>query len=93
VDAGESVLSCTLCLHQLAPGKCGRVVSVGGDPSLRRRLLEMGLCTGTPVQFIRKSPLGDPLQFRLRGYHLSLRAEQARHVTVELDQAPVAAPG
>jgi ferrous iron transport protein A len=58
------------------------VVSVGGDPDVRRRLLEMGFCNGANVEVVRRAPLGDPIEFRLRGYSLSLREEQARFVQV-----------
>jgi ferrous iron transport protein A len=69
-------------LNKLSIGCSGCVVSVGGDPEIRRRLLEMGFCNGASVEVIRRAPLGDPIEFRLRGYSLSLREEQARHVTV-----------
>jgi ferrous iron transport protein A len=58
-------------------------VTVGGDEALRRRLLEMGFCNGACVEVVRRAPLGDPIEFRLRGYHLSLRDDQARHVEIE----------
>jgi ferrous iron transport protein A len=57
-------------------------VRVSGAPELRRRLLEMGLCNGVRVVVVRHAPLGDPIEFHLRGYNLSLRREQARHVEV-----------
>jgi Fe2+ transport system protein FeoA len=66
-------------------GKAGKVSAVGGEPDLRRRLLEMGFCNGAQVQVVRKAPLGDPIEYKLRGYHLSLRAAQARHVSVQAD--------
>jgi ferrous iron transport protein A len=69
-------------LNQLGIGCRGCVVSVGGDPELRRRLLEMGFCNGASIEVIRRAPLGDPIEFRLRGYHLSLRDEQARFVQI-----------
>jgi Fe2+ transport system protein FeoA len=77
----------TLSLNQLAVGGEGTVVSVGGEADVRRRLLEMGFCNGAQVQVIRRAPLGDPIEFRLRGYHLSLREEQARHVSVRVRAA------
>ena len=70
-------------LHQLGTGCKGSVVAVDGDRELRRRLLEMGFCNGAQVEVVRRAPLGDPIEFRLRGYHLSLRTEQARHVTIK----------
>ncbi len=72
----------TCPLHHLANGCQGKVVNIGGDTELRRRLLEMGFCNGTPVQLVRRAPLGDPIEFRLRGYSLSLRQDQARHVQI-----------
>lgn len=73
----------TCPLNQLAVGSCGRVVSVAGDAEVRRRLLEMGFCNGANVEVVRRAPLGDPIEFRLRGYHLSLRDEQAKFVKIE----------
>jgi Fe2+ transport system protein FeoA len=72
----------TCALHELGIGCRGTVLSVGGDRDLRRRLLEMGFCTGVQVEVVRRAPLGDPIEFRLRGYHLSLRDEQAKYVQI-----------
>jgi ferrous iron transport protein A len=72
----------TCSLNQLGIGCRGSVAAVGGDVELRRRLLEMGFCNGAHVEVVRRAPLGDPIEFRLRGYHLSLREEQARHVRI-----------
>lgn len=69
-------------LSELGVGCRGCVVSVGGDPEVKRRLLEMGFCNGACVEVVRRAPLRDPIEFRLRGYFLSLRDEQARHVVV-----------
>jgi ferrous iron transport protein A len=70
-------------LNQLGVGCCGRVVAVEGDADLRRRLLEMGFCNGATVEVVRRAPLGDPIEYRLRGYCLSLRDEQARCVKIQ----------
>jgi ferrous iron transport protein A len=72
----------TCALNKLGIGCRGCVVAVGGDEEVRRRLLEMGFCNGASVEVIRRAPLGDPIEFRLRGYHLSLRDEQAKYVQV-----------
>lgn len=73
-------LACALC--DVRVGSAAVVCGVAGDPTLRRRLMEMGLCRGTRVQVVRRSPFGDPIELHLRGYALSLRSEQAQHVTV-----------
>lgn len=74
----------TCSLNRLGIGCRGFVTAVGGDPDVRRRLLEMGFCNGAAVEVVRRAPLGDPIEFRLRGYFLSLRNEQARHVQIAM---------
>lgn len=71
-----------LSLSDLGEGQRGRVVRVEGDVDLRRRLLEMGFCNGTVIEMVRAAPLGDPVEYRVRGYCVSLRRDQARHVIV-----------
>lgn len=68
-------------LSSLAPGQQGVIARVGGQRSFRRRLLEMGLVPGETVLVERIAPLGDPVEFRVKGYHLSLR----RRDTAEID--------
>jgi ferrous iron transport protein A len=46
------------------------------------RLREMGLLTGTPITLVRTAPLGDPLEIKIRGYHLTLRKSEADHILV-----------
>ncbi len=79
VDASHSTLD------SLAVGARGRVRAVGGEPGLRRRLLEMGMCRGVTVEVVRRAPFGDPIELRVRGYALSLRAEQAALVVVSVE--------
>lgn len=47
------------------------------------RLREMGLLPGTRVTLVRTAPLGDPLEIKVRGYHLTLRKSEAEHIVVE----------
>jgi len=75
-----SIQACSL--DELGIGCQGQVVEVNGDHRVRRRLLEMGFCNGASITVIRRAPLGDPIEFELRGYHLSLRSDQARYVRV-----------
>ena len=72
----------TCSLDELGVGSRGNVVAVEGDRDLRRRLLEMGFCNGAAIEVVRRAPLGDPIEFFLRGYYLSLRHEQARSVRI-----------
>lgn len=75
----------TIQLNGLGVGHTGRVVSINCERELKRRLLEMGFCNGARVEVVRRAPLGDPIEFRLRGYHLSLRADQAGHIRIQPD--------
>lgn len=43
----------------------------------RQKLLQMGLTRGTELELVRKAPLGDPVEIRLRGFSLSLRKDEA----------------
>lgn len=67
-------------LHLLQPGQRGKVVGWDGDPPAR--LLEMGLLPGTEIEVVRLAPLGDPMDIRLRGYHLTLRKDEAARIEV-----------
>ena len=74
-------------LSELKPGQSGRVQRIDGQAPVRGRLQEMGLIRGTTVQFVRAAPLGDPIEIRVRGYHLSLRRQEANAVIVESSEA------
>lgn len=69
-------------LAELKAGESGRVSVLTGAPDVRRRLLELGLTPGTTVRVVRFAPLGDPMDVELRGYHLSLRKEEAGRVNL-----------
>jgi len=69
-------------LDQLSIGHSGTVKSIIAEPTLHRRLLEMGLTRGVLCTVLRRAPLGDPITVRVRGYQLSLRADQARAIQV-----------
>lgn len=70
-------------LAQLVPGASGRVLDVTGDNALQQRILEMGILPGVEVSVVRVAPLGDPMEVRVMGYHLSLRKSEAACVVVE----------
>lgn len=70
-------------LGDVRVGSCARVRHVSGDRRVRRRLLEMGLLPGTDVRVVRRAPMGDPIELRLRGYSLSIRQADATGIEVE----------
>lgn len=68
---------------ELTVGQSARVVRVAGADGVSRRLLEMGVTPGVEIRRLGAAPLGDPLEFELRGYRLSLRKTEAQHVEIE----------
>lgn len=71
-------------LHRLNTGQRGVVVRVGGKGPARRRMMDMGLVPGSEVEVVRVAPLGDPIEFTVKGYSLSLRKSEAKAITVEV---------
>lgn len=69
-------------LDSLKQGDSARVVDVVGDDGIAMRLMEMGVTEGELVTVLGFAPLGDPMELRIRGYHLSLRASEARRVQI-----------
>ncbi len=70
-------------LSDLKEGQTATVARVGGDGPFRRRLLEMGFLRGTEVYVEKYAPLRDPIELILKGYHLSLRVDEAARIEVE----------
>jgi ferrous iron transport protein A len=75
----------TLC--DLAVGSAATIRNILGDDAIAVRLMEMGLTEGESIALIGAAPLGDPLEFSIRGYRLSLRKSEAARVTVDLPLA------
>lgn len=71
-----------LPLSELPIGQWGRVVSLKARGMTRCRLLDLGLVPDTLVQAVRRSPLGDPIAYRIRGALIALRREEAGQVLV-----------
>ena len=69
-------------LGALPLGQRGRVVGFDLPPEHRQRLLEMGLTVGAEFEVVRFAPLGDPIDIKVRGYHLSLRKREAAGVHI-----------
>ena len=69
-------------LNQLSEGQTATIVDVDGDDAVAVRLLEMGLTDGESIKSLGAAPLGDPLEFEVRGYRISLRISEARRVQI-----------
>ena len=69
-------------LTALPVGTAATVAEIKVSPEHRGRLLEMGLLVGTSIELVRFAPLGDPVEIKLRGYHLMLRKHEAEQIWV-----------
>ncbi|MDO4484685.1 MAG: ferrous iron transport protein B [Clostridia bacterium] len=72
-----------MTLKELAIGKTGKIISVGGSGHLRQHLLDMGMIPGVAVTVMKLAPLGDPMEIRLHGYELTLRLSEAEQIVIE----------
>ncbi|MFH2090979.1 MAG: FeoA domain-containing protein [Pseudomonadota bacterium] len=70
-------------LNQMKAGQEGTIRKVSGEGALRRRLLEMGINRGSVIYVEKYAPLKDPIELVVKGYHISLRVEEAANIVVE----------
>jgi ferrous iron transport protein A len=69
-------------LTSVAVGTISIVAEIKLPPDIRPRLMEMGLLVGTAIELVRFAPLGDPVEIKIRGYHLTLRKHEAERILV-----------
>jgi len=70
-------------LNSLKPGEKGRVAQIRAKNVVRQRLIDMGVLPNVEITMERVAPLGDPIEVKLRGYHLSLRKEEAESIVLQ----------
>lgn len=75
-------------LASLEPGHEAEVAHVDPSRPIARRLLDLGFVPGTPVQVLRRAPLGDPVAYAVRGTELCLRHQEAEHIWVRREPTP-----
>ena len=73
-----------ISLTQLPTGQRGRIDGIQLAGKIRHRILDLGFTPGTEVESVRKSPLGDPVAYQVRGTVIALRSEESNQITVEL---------
>lgn len=73
-----------MTLRELKIGQTARIISVGGEGSLRQHILDMGVIPGTEVTLQKYAPMGDPMQLLVQGYELTLRLADAETIDVVL---------
>ena len=76
-DAAEPI-----ALASLAPGQKGKIAAIDLPGAQKGRVMEMGLTIGTTIEVIKIAPLGDPVEYKVRGGHLSLRKAEAALIYV-----------
>jgi ferrous iron transport protein A len=67
-------------LSEYKPGEKGTISQVCGQPDFRLRMMEMGFVKGTKIEVVKYAPLNDPMEFIIKGYHLTLRKAQAADI-------------
>jgi Fe2+ transport system protein FeoA len=75
-------------LTSLAKGQHGTILEIKAAPEERSRLLELGLTPGTTVELVRFAPLGDPVELKVRGSHLSVNRPEADLILVQAAASP-----
>jgi len=75
-----------ITLDQMIVGQKGKIIKVTGDSRVKKAILEMGVLPGEEIEVIRVAPLGDPVDFLIKNYQLSLRKRTAAQVTVETEE-------
>jgi DtxR family Mn-dependent transcriptional regulator len=70
-------------LNDLKPGQKGKVLKVSAKGEISKRIVEMGITSGAVVEVEHVAPLGDPIDIKVKGYHLSLRKEESEGIEIE----------
>ncbi|MBU1698689.1 MAG: DtxR family transcriptional regulator [Candidatus Eisenbacteria bacterium] len=73
----------TTKLKDLKPGHKGKVLKINIRGEMNKRIVEMGVTPGAVVEVERVAPLGDPIDIKVKGYHLSLRKDEAEGIEIE----------
>lgn len=69
-------------LSELRTGEKGVIVKVLGHGGFRRRIIEMGFIKGKTVEVLLNAPLKDPIKYKIMGYEISLRRQEAEMIEV-----------
>jgi Fe2+ transport system protein FeoA len=74
-----------MTLSEMKPGQSGRIEKIIRDDEYMSRLMELGLIEGETVTFIKKAPLGDPIEIRILDYNLSIRRSEADSINIVIE--------
>ena len=70
-------------LNELNKGESALIEAVGGEGALRQHFLDMGVIPGARITMVKYAPMGDPIEYRIHGYELTLRLDDAKQITVK----------
>ena len=76
----------TVLLRHMKSGQKGIIARVGATGELGRRIRDMGLVPGTPIQIQGRAPLKDPVAIRTRNFTLSLRNNEADFIEITVEE-------
>ena len=71
-----------MTLNSLAPGQSAVIRTVGGEGALRQHFLDMGVIPGAQITLVKFAPMGDPIEFRIHSYELTLRVDDAKQIEI-----------
>mgnify|MGYP005831124801 FL=1 len=75
----------TVLLRHMEPKQSGVIFKVTATGELGRRIRDMGLVPGTPIQVQGRAPLRDPVAIRVRQFTLTLRNNEADYILVDVE--------
>ncbi|PAV08227.1 FeoA family protein [Methanosphaera cuniculi] len=70
-------------VDDLTKGETGIIKNYTSKSEIAKRLREMGIVSGTPIELKGKAPLGYPIEVRIQGFNLALRKDEARAIELE----------
>lgn len=70
-------------IEDLKINETATVKKLHGDTTVKKHIMDMGITKGTDVTLVKVAPLGDPMELRVRGYELSIRAAEAKKIEIE----------
>jgi len=71
-----------MTLNEMRPGQECRIENVTAEGAIGQRLLDMGFVPGARIKVVRNAPLIDPVDLKVKGYHVSIRHSEAKFVEV-----------
>ena len=76
-----------LSVQHLAIGQTATIIGFRDESAYVERLRSLGLVRGTQIEVVRTAPLGDPVELKLRGFRLAIRAREADCLIIETEES------